>query len=61
MKRAGRKKMGRPPLPPEERRNALVTVRLKKVDRDRLEREAEREGLTISGYLLKCWREKGVE
>jgi uncharacterized protein (DUF1778 family) len=52
-----KKKVGRPPLKPKDRRTALITLRLKKADRDMLAREAEREGLSISSYLLKCWKE----
>lgn len=49
-------KMGRPPLKEKDRRIALVTLRLKQSDRDELEREAKAEGLTLSTYLLKCWK-----
>jgi len=48
--------MGRPPLKEKDRRTALVTLRLKQTERDELEREAEAKGLSISSYLLDCWK-----
>jgi predicted DNA binding CopG/RHH family protein len=49
-------KMGRPPLKAKDKRTALITLRLKPSDRDRLEKEAGAKGLTISTYLLECWQ-----
>jgi len=49
-------KMGRPPLKAKDKRTALITLRLKPSDRDRLEKEAAAKGLTISSYLLECWQ-----
>jgi uncharacterized protein (DUF1778 family) len=57
-KRKKKAKMGRPPIPPSERRSAVITIRLRKDERKMLEREAKKEGLSFSSYLLKCWREK---
>jgi len=54
-------KMGRPPLKEKDRRTALVTLRLKQSERDELEREAKSEGLSLSTYLLKCWRKMRAE
>ena len=51
-------RMGRPPLPPQKRRESVVTLRLTKAERSQLEAEAEKAGLTMSKYLLKCWRDK---
>ena len=56
-----RKKMGRPPLPPAERRDALVTMRLTEAEREELERDAAKAGLSLSAYLVKCWLEKRSE
>ena len=53
-------KMGRPPLPPESRRSAVVTIRMTQAERERLEEQAREAGLSISAYLLQCWREKGT-
>jgi len=49
-------KMGRPPLKEKDRRTAIVTLRMKKTERDELEREAIARGLSLSSYLLKCWQ-----
>jgi hypothetical protein len=49
-------KMGRPPLKEKDRRTALVTLRMKKTERDELVREAKTKGLSISSYLLECWQ-----
>lgn len=48
--------MGRPPLKENDRRTALVTLRLRQTERDELEREAEVKGLSLSSYLLECWK-----
>jgi len=47
--------MGRPPLRVKDRRTAIVTLRMKKTERDELEREAQASGLSLSSYLLECW------
>jgi len=57
--KAQKKKMGRPPLKPKDRRTALITLRLKAADRDLLEKEAKAKGLTVSSYLLYCWKKAG--
>ena len=49
--------MGRPPLKEKDKRTAYVTVRLKKSERKELEQDAKDEGLSLSSYLLKCWKE----
>jgi uncharacterized protein (DUF1778 family) len=51
-----RMKIGRPPLKAKDKRTALITLRLKPSDRDRLGKEAKAKGLTISTYLLECWQ-----
>ena len=58
-KKKQKKRMGRPPLPPEGRRSAMVTIRMTAQERTELERESRRAGLSFSAYLLKRWREKG--
>ncbi len=52
-------KMGRPPLPADARRSAVITIRMKADERKQLEEEAQKAGLTMSSYLLRCWRKKG--
>ncbi|MHC4417098.1 MAG: plasmid mobilization protein [Planctomycetota bacterium] len=51
-----KKKMGRPPLNAKDKRTAIVTLRLKKTDRNQLEKEAKARGLSLSSYLLECWQ-----
>ena len=53
-----KKKMGRPPLNPKDRRTAIVTLRLTKTDRELLEKQAASKGMSISSYLLYCWRKR---
>jgi len=53
--------MGRPPLKEKDRRTAIVTLRMKKTERDELEREAEARGLSLSSYLLECWNKTRAE
>jgi len=58
----GKKKksrMGRPPKKPSERRTAMVTIRLMTEERQKLGQDARKAGMSLSSYLLKCWREKG--
>ena len=51
-----KKKMGRPPLKPKDRRTAVTTLRLTETDRELLEKEAKAKGMSISSYLLYCWK-----
>jgi len=48
--------MGRPPLKAKDKRTAIVTLRLKKSERNELEKEAAARGLSLSSYLLQCWQ-----
>lgn len=48
--------MGRPPLKEKDRRTAIITLRLKKSERKKLERDAKAKRLSLSTYLLKCWK-----
>lgn len=54
-------KMGRPALKAKDKRTSVVTMRLKKIDHDELEKEAQAKGLTISGYLLECWQKSRIK
>jgi hypothetical protein len=49
-------KMGRPTLKEENRRTSFVTVRLKSSELKELEQDSKAEGLSLSGYLIKCWK-----
>jgi hypothetical protein len=52
-----RAKMGRPPIKAKDKRTACVTLRLKQSERKQLEQEAKAKDMTLSTYLLECWRE----
>jgi hypothetical protein len=51
-----KKKMGRPTKKPKDRRTAIITLRLRGTDRAMLLKEAQAKGLSISSYLLDCWK-----
>ncbi len=50
--------MGRPPLKANKRRTAIITLRLKPSERKQLEKDAKAKGLTLSTYLLECWKKE---
>jgi hypothetical protein len=54
-----KKKMGRPTLKLKDRRTAIITLRLTGADRGLLAKEAEAKGMSISSYLLDCWKKAG--
>lgn len=47
---AARRKPGRPPLPPDERRSASLVVDLREQDYDAMKARAERAGKTLAGW-----------
>jgi uncharacterized protein (DUF1778 family) len=51
-----RSKMGRPPLKAKDRKTACVTLRLNRSQRKQLEQDAKAQGMTLSTYLLDCWK-----
>lgn len=51
--------MGRPPRPLSEKQRGRVVVNMTDAEKRRFEKEAKAAGLSLSAYLLKCWREKG--
>lgn len=53
--------MGRPTLKPKDRRTAIITLRLTGIDRALLLKEAKTKGLSISSYLLDCWKKSEVK
>ena len=57
MRNRPRKKMGRPPKPPERRRREFIGVHCTSAERRRLEHEAKRLGLSISELLMLPWRQ----
>ena len=52
-----KKRMGRPPKPPDEKRSAQMCVRMTQAERKRLDAEAKRLGITVSDLLMRPWRE----
>ena len=48
--------MGRPPKPPEEKYSDQILVHMTKAERELLEREALRLGLSLSALLMHPWR-----
>ncbi len=49
-------KMGRPPLPVEDRKSCRLTIRLKADERARIQAEADRLGVSLADALLRRWR-----
>ena len=52
-------KMGRPPKPPEKKQGSRVIVNMTRAEKRKLEKQAAGAGVSLSAYLLQCWREKG--
>jgi len=50
--------MGRPPLPPEERKSVIVSIRLTKAELARLKALAREHGVTVTELIMRPWREK---
>ncbi len=50
---AAKKKMGRPPKPPAERRSKVVPLRMSAAEYRKLVRQAKGRGLSISEYLRR--------
>ena len=48
--------MGRPPKKPADRLTECIMVRVTKVERKRLEKEAERLGIPLATLLMLPWR-----
>lgn len=48
--------MGRPPMQAEKRLSEIVTLRMVPAEHKLLVSDARRAGLSISAYLLSCWR-----
>ena len=48
--------MGRPPKPLAEKYSAQVLVHMTRAERKRLEAEAKRLGISLSGLLMRPWR-----
>lgn len=53
---ANAKRMGRPPKPRSEKYGAQVNVRMTEAERQVLEAEAARLGVSLSALLMRPWR-----
>jgi len=49
-------KMGRPKKKAKDKRSKPVSVRVTPADHKRLVSEAHKAGMTISDYLIACWK-----
>lgn len=65
-------KVGRPALPPDEKQDRCVTIRVRAEDRDLMERAARLSGLSMSSFIgshalkqarieVQKWAEQGVQ
>ena len=52
-------RMGRPPKPPGKKQIGRVVVNMTPAEKRKLEKQAGKAGMSLSAYLLHCWREKG--
>ena len=55
---ADKRRTGRPPKPPEKKQSEQIMVYLTPSERQRLERLAEKEGLSIAALIMRPWREQ---
>jgi predicted HicB family RNase H-like nuclease len=51
-----KKKMGRPPKEPQDKLSEIVTLRMNPAEHEQLMRDAKAARLSISAYLLECWK-----
>ena len=47
--------MGRPPKEPKDKLSEIVTLRMNPAEHERLMKDAEAAGLSVSAYLQMCW------
>jgi hypothetical protein len=52
-------KMGRPPLPAKERQSRIIALRLTSAEQRKLERLAEKSGVSVSDYVRRALGFKG--
>ena len=50
--------MGRPPMAPEDKRNAQICIRVKLEDRRRMDAKARKQGITVSDLIMRLWRKE---
>lgn len=58
---ADRLRTGRPPKPPEQKQSEQVVVYLTKAERQYLEAQAEKKGLSLSSMIMYLWRKEKEE
>ena len=51
-------KIGRPKKKAKDKRSKPVSLRVTPGDHKRLFAEARRAGMTVSDYLIMCWKER---
>lgn len=54
-------KMGRPPIDPKKLRSAVVPVRFTVDEHRQLLADAQAAELTVSSYLVECWKKAREE
>ena len=57
---ADKRRSGRPPMAPEDRRSRPVMVYLTESEHARLAGLAEQEGITLGSLILRPWRDEGA-
>jgi len=57
-RKKGKTKMGRPRKKREQLRSAVVNVRMTKAEREVLEEEAQKAGVTLSEVFMRPWRKE---
>ena len=55
---ADKRRTGRPPKPPKEKRSEHIMVYLTPAERKRLEKLAKKEGIPLAAFIMRPWREK---
>ena len=55
---ADKLRTGRPPKRPEEKQNEQVTVYLTRSEREKLEKQAREEGISLASLIMRPWREE---
>jgi len=55
---AEKRRMGRPPKPSDVKYSQQVNVRMTMAERERLEVEANKLGISLSAFLMRPWRKE---
>ena len=50
--------MGRPPKPPADKYTEQVNVRMTASERELIEVQAQKQGVSLSAVLMRPWREE---